>query len=45
MIGSKTAASLMAIAAMVSLSSCQTPNTTAASMSPRGSSSETAALS
>ena len=45
MIGSKTAASLMAIAAMVSLSSCQTPNTTAASMSTRGSSSETAALS
>jgi arylsulfatase A-like enzyme len=45
MVGSKTAASLMAIAAMVSLSSCQTPDTTAASTSPRGSSSETAALS
>ena len=45
MIGSKTAASLLAIAAMVSLSSCQTPDTTAASLSPRASNSEPAALS
>jgi arylsulfatase A-like enzyme len=45
MIRSKTATSLMAMAAMVSLSSCQTPDTTAASMSPRVSGSETAALS
>ena len=45
MIGSKTAASLMAIAAMVSLSSCQTPDTTAASLSPQASNSKPAALS
>jgi len=45
MIRSKTATSLLAIAAMVSLSSCQTPDTTVASAAPQVLGSETAALS
>ena len=45
MIRSKTAASLMVIAAMVGLSSCQTPEPTKASMSIRVGSGQTAALS
>lgn len=45
MIRSKTMASLMAIAALVGLCSCQTPQTTTASMSPQASRGQTAALS